>query len=86
MRVVYSAVFLKSLSRFPEKIQEKTAALLELMRDNPFHPLLHTKKLTGPLAGFFSFRITRDYRVIFELADPDTIRLIRTADRKEIYR
>ena len=57
-----------------------------ILQNNPFHPLLHTKKLTGQLAGFFSFRITRDYRVIFEFSDPDTLRLIRAADRKEIYR
>ena len=86
MQVVYSAGFLKSLSQFPDKIQTKTASLLGILENNPFHPLLHTKKLTGPLAGFFSFRITRDYRIIFEFAGPDTIRLIQAADRKEIYR
>ncbi len=86
MQLVYSAGFLKSLSRFPDKIQKKTASLLMILQNNPFHPLLHTKKLTGALAGFFSFRITRDYRIIFEFADPNTIRLIRAANRKEIYR
>ena len=86
MKIVYGNGFLKSLSRFPPDIQKKTASLLEFLQNNPFHPLLHTKKLTGRLAGFFSFRITRDYRVIFEFSDPDTLRLTRAADRKEIYR
>lgn len=57
--LVYSNGFLKSLQKLPADIQRKAAELLATLQTNPFHPLLHTKKLTGRLAGFLSFRITR---------------------------
>ncbi|PIR97184.1 MAG: hypothetical protein COT91_02725 [Candidatus Doudnabacteria bacterium CG10_big_fil_rev_8_21_14_0_10_41_10] len=86
IKVTYNKSFLKSLKKLPPAIQKKTAVLLETLQGNPFHPLLHTKKLSGPLAGFLSFRVTRDYRVVFRFLDPETIQLITAANRKDIYR
>lgn len=86
IRIVYGAGFLKSAKKLPSNIQEKLASLLEIFKENPFHPLLHTKYLTRELAGFLSFRITRDYRVIFRFIDPETIHLLRAGHRKDIYR
>lgn len=65
MEIVYSSDFIKSAKSIPKPIQKKLAALLEILNENPFHPKLHTKPLVGPLRGFYSFRITRDWRVIF---------------------
>lgn len=48
--------------------------------------MLHTKYLTGRLPGLLSFRITRDWRVIFKFNDAHTIQLIRVRHRKDIYR
>ncbi len=86
IRLVYSEGFSKSLSKLPHEIQRKTAALLEIVEANPFHPLLPTKKLTGQLAGFLSFRITRDFRVFFRFLNPNTIQLLRAMHRKDVYR
>ena len=86
IQVVYGSGFLKSLKTLPADIQRKVANQISVLQSNPFHPQLHTKKLTGPLAGFLSFRVTRDYRVIFEFLGPETVQLIRAADRKDIYR
>lgn len=66
--------------------QAKLAKLIELLGENPFHPLLHTTRLTGDLAGYLSFRITRDWRVIFQFADPETLQLLRMKHRREVYR
>jgi addiction module RelE/StbE family toxin len=86
LRIVYSKSFLKSARRLPGFEQDKLARLLEILRETPFHPKLHTKSLTGPLTGFYSFRITRDWRVIFQFLTPDEIRLVEVGHRKEIYR
>lgn len=85
IRLVYGDSFLKSLKKLPPDQQRKTAQLLETVKIGPFQPLLHTKKLTGKLTGFLSFRITRDYRVIFRFLDPETIQLLRAMHRKDIY-
>ncbi|OGZ33876.1 MAG: hypothetical protein A3I88_01145 [Candidatus Portnoybacteria bacterium RIFCSPLOWO2_12_FULL_39_9] len=86
IQIVYGNHFLKSAKKLPKKQQIKLAKLLEIFKENPFHRLLQTKSLTGPLAGFYSFRITRDWRVIFEFINPQTIKLIEAAHRKDIYR
>lgn len=84
--VVYGAYFFKSARKLPKKEQEKLAKLLEMLQKNPFHTQLHAKPLTGKLAGLYSFRITREWRVIFQFLTPDKIQLLYVGYRKEIYK
>ncbi len=86
MRVVYGAGFLKSARALPIPQQQKLAKLVERLAENPYHPLLHTKRLSGELIGLLSFRITRDWRVVFYFMDADTIQLLHVGNRKDIYR
>lgn len=86
LTVVCTNSFLKSAGKLPKSQQNKLAQLLETLRDNPFHFKLHTKPLTGSLTGFYSFRITRDWRVIFQFLTPDKIKLIEIGHRKDIYK
>lgn len=86
MQIILEESFLRSAKRLPPNIKKKLADLVKLLKSNPFHPLLHTKYLGGLLAGLLSFRVSRDYRVIFYFADPQTIRLLKTGHRKDIYR
>ena len=86
MQIVYDKNFLKAASALPKNIQAKLAKLLELLSQNPFHPLLHTKHLSEGLAGFLSFRITREWRVIFYFKNSNSIHLTNVAHRRNIYR
>lgn len=86
IRLVYGREFLKSAQRTPDETQRKLAELMEIFPTNPFHPFLHTKYLTGRLAGLLSFRITRDWRVIFQFLDQQTVQFIRVKHRRDIYR
>jgi len=86
MNVVYSRNFLKAVSHLPVQIQEKLDELLAILAEEPFHALLHTKQLAGELRESYSFRVTRDWRVIFEFETRDTIRLVAVGHRKDIYR
>ncbi|MCK4781518.1 type II toxin-antitoxin system mRNA interferase toxin, RelE/StbE family [Candidatus Parcubacteria bacterium] len=84
--LVYSNYFLKSARKLPKIQQNKLAELLEKFQKNPFSSELHTKSLTGKLAGFYSFRITRDWRVIFQFLSSEKIQLIDIGHRKDIYK
>lgn len=86
MMLNYSDRFLKNARDLPKIQKRKLARLLEILQGNPYHPLLHTKPLAGELAGLYSFRITRDWRVIFRFESPTEIVLIDVGNRKDIYR
>lgn len=85
MNLVYSDRFLRSAKLLPLPQQKKLATLLNQLVNNPFDSRLHTKRLSGSLAGLHSFRITRDWRVIFKFNDPATIQLLRVGHRRDIY-
>lgn len=84
--LVYHPNFLKSVRELPPAQQRKLGTLLPMLQQNPFHPSLHTKRLSGSLVGFLSFRITRDWRVAFRFIDTATVHLLRVVHRKDIYR
>lgn len=87
MNIIYSKEFIKSAKLLPKSIQNKLADLLLILKENSFSPVLHTKPLTGDLKGFYSFRITRDWRVIFHFKEnSQCIFLVDVAHRKDIYR
>jgi addiction module RelE/StbE family toxin len=82
----YKKAFIKKFKALPRKIQEEFIRLEKVLKENPFHPCLHTKGLHGKLRNFYSFRITRDYRVVFEFISENEIGLITAEHRKDIYR
>jgi len=86
IEIRYGKNFLKSAKVLPTRTRKKLASLIPLLEHNPFHLHLHAKQLSGKLTGLISFRITRDWRVIFQFLDPRTIQLLRVAHRKDIYR
>ncbi|MDD4989746.1 MAG: type II toxin-antitoxin system RelE/ParE family toxin [Candidatus Pacebacteria bacterium] len=85
-RIIYTKSFLRSAKNLPLVIQKKLAKQLEVLTQNPFNPLLHSKPLVAELAGFYSFRIIRDWRVIFCFINAEIIKLVDVAHRKDIYK
>ena len=83
--IVYEPGFRKDVHGLPPVIQEKLADLIIVLAEDPFDPLLHTKRLNPPLQKVFSFRITRDYRVGFTFDASHTIRLLIADTRDHIY-
>ncbi len=86
IKIKYDATFEKQAARLEKRLQRKLAVLLTLMQENPYDTRLHTKPLSEPFAGIFSFRITRDWRITFHFVDQETIRLLEVKHRKDIYR
>lgn len=86
MRLVYHPDFLKRAQRIPGAQQRKLAKLLTVLKNNPHEALLHTKRLSPPLMGLLSFRISRDWRALFQFIDEETILLVDVAHRKDIYK
>ena len=86
LEVVFHPQFRRSARGLPELQQHKLAVLIERLRDDPYDSLLHTKRLSAPLVGLFSFRITRDWRALFRFIDERTVQLTQVAHRSDVYR
>lgn len=84
--IIFEDDFRRDAHGLPGRTQDKLAALIEILRENPYDSRLHTKPLGPPLQGVFSFRITRDYRVGFEFAASHTVKLLIVDTRDNIYR
>ena len=84
--LVYDKDFWKDVERLPSEVQDKLAELIEILAQDAFDPLLHTKPLSAPLQGMFSFRITRDWRVGFKFRAPHVIQLLAADRRDRIYK
>ncbi len=63
--VKYSIRFLKHLSKLPKEVINKAKEKEKIFRENPFHPLLNTHKLSGKEKTIWAFWITYDYRIKF---------------------
>lgn len=83
--IIYDDDFIKDVRRLPVESWDKLASLLIVLKKDLFDPLLHTKPLSAPLQGFFSFRITRDYRVGFKFQSVRAVRLLAADKRDKIY-
>lgn len=85
MKILYAEEFAKQFRKLPPDIQRLYHKQEAIFRDNWRDPRLHIKKLRGePLT--FSFRVTRDYRVLFVFVEDDTILVATIGHRKDVYR
>ena len=86
IKISFRKGFKKSARVLNRKNLVRLTDLIVIFSNNSFHSKLHTKALTGKLAGLFSFRITREWRVIFKFISPEEILIIKVRHRKDIYR
>jgi mRNA-degrading endonuclease RelE of RelBE toxin-antitoxin system len=86
IKINYQDGFVKEFKKLPLEIKQKAFELEGIFSENPFHPLLHAKKLQGKLSSFFSFRITREYRIIYRFASKDEVDFLAVKHRKDIYK
>ncbi len=83
--IFYDPDFPKDVQRLPVEAQRKLSGLIEFLREDAFDSRLHTKPLSVPLQGIFTFRITRDYRVAFRFGGAHLIQLLLADKRDKIY-
>lgn len=86
MTLRFESRFLKSAKKLPEATQEKLGDLLVLLELDPFHSLLHSKRLKGALSNTYSFRVQRDWRVTFCFDSKEVIRILDVDHRRNVYR
>ena len=84
--ILFGDGFLNSVKKLEKWPATKLNSQLMFFKQDPFHAKMHTKPLPGKLVGIYSFRIGKDYRIIFKFLGNKTIMLVIIAHRREVYR
>ncbi|MDA2922708.1 type II toxin-antitoxin system mRNA interferase toxin, RelE/StbE family [Patescibacteria group bacterium AH-259-L07] len=74
MKILYLPKFAKQYRRLPIRIKDLAEEKENIFRKNPNDPRLKTHKLHGRLRSFWAFSVNYEYRIIFDLADKNTVR------------
>ena len=82
--LIYGPKFEKCFLKLPLNIQKKTVKKLENFRENPFTNSLRVEKLNPKNKELWSFRVDREYRVVFSL-NKNTAKLYFVGHHNKIY-
>lgn len=84
--IQFAPRFLKQAKGMPGHVKDLLKMQVRRLHEDSNDPRLHIKQLQGKLGGLYSFRVTRNYRVIFKIAKEQIYILLAVDDRKDIYR
>lgn len=85
MEIIYHPKFARQYKKLPRPIKDRAEEKEKLFRANPFDPRLKTHKLHGELSEFWSFSITREYRIIFDFTDHNKTARFYMVGTHDIY-
>ena len=77
--------FEKKFEKLPRNVKKISVKKILLFENNPYHPSLNTHKLKGPLAGYWSFYINKNYRVLFRFLENNEV-IYYDIDTHDIYK
>jgi len=84
MKISYANEFKKKINFLPARVKRIFQKQEKIFSENWKDPRLHIKKLRG-YDNTFSFRITRQYRVLFSLTEDDLAFFVSAGHRKDVY-
>ena len=85
MNILYTDEFRRRLQKLPNDVERVYRRQEAIFRKDWRDPRLHVKKLTDhPFP--FSFRITRNYRVLFVFVEHSAALFATIGNRRDVYR
>lgn len=89
--LIRSTPFVRSAKRLIRKDAHAITELkrvLQLLSEDPFHPMLRTHKLHGKLEGSWACKLGHDLRIVFEFVEyegTEAILLHTVGTHEEVY-
>jgi addiction module RelE/StbE family toxin len=84
-KIKYSTKFIKQFKKLPINIKRKVTIKEGLFKKNPLHPSLRLHELHGNLKNTWSISVDKNYRIVFERMDDETISFYSIANH-DIYK
>jgi mRNA-degrading endonuclease RelE of RelBE toxin-antitoxin system len=85
MTVIETDDFIRARGKLPTQAQRLYTTQRARFETNLRDPRLHVKKLHG-LDDVYSFRVTRNYRVLFYFHTDDAVVFFTISARKNVYK
>ncbi len=85
MQIVTTKKFDKQFKKQSIKVKKEFANRIKIFLQDIHHPILKTHKLSGRLNGLWSFNLSGDLRVIFDLSQTDVVILVAIGSHSELY-
>ncbi|MDO8530445.1 MAG: hypothetical protein Q7S10_03525 [bacterium] len=82
-KIIFDDYLVKKLAKLPKDVFKIYKKQERIFTENWLDSRLHTKKLIG--VNWYSFRVTRNYRVLFYFQDVDVVVFTDIGHRKDIY-
>lgn len=86
MNIIRTKDFERDLLKLPKEARRLFGVQKRRFTDNWQDARLHTKKLHGFEISVFSFRVTRNWRVLFYFQNKATVIFFEIDNRKDVYR
>lgn len=86
IEVLVTDEFERRYQDLPASVQQRAEKQEKLFRENPFHPSLHTEKLKPKSKEVWSFRIDRQYRIVFRFVSGNQALFLTVGPHSWIYR
>lgn len=86
MKILLSSEFKEFFSCMDKRTQKRADKQILIFKNNPFHPSLHTEKLSPKWKGMWSFRVDLKYRVVFEFINENNILFLTIGPHDWVYR
>lgn len=86
IEVLVTKEFERRYRDLPASIQQRAEKQERLFRENPFHPSLHTEKLQPKGKEVWSYRIDRQYRILFRFLSGNKALFLTVGPHSWIYR
>jgi len=77
--------FERKFEKLPKDLRKIATKKILLFEVNPSYPSLNTHKLKGPLSGYWSFYINKNYRVLFRFLKNNEV-IYYDIDTHDIYK
>lgn len=78
--------FEQRFSELPAPIRRQAERKRRIFCENPFHPSLNTEKLNPKQREVWSFRINKQYRIIFRFLDGSKVLFLTCGPHDWVYR
>ena len=86
MRILYKPSFVRQFQKLERDLQDEVLEKIEEFTDSRNHRKLKVHRLTGLLAGFYSFSVNYRYRIVFSFSKRKTEATLLAVGDHEVYR